>query len=362
MISVIGAGPAGSYYSSLAAKNSEIHLFEEDKSIGRPVSCTGILTNSVKTIISSIPKDLIVTKISRFKIVAPNGKFIYVKLGNPDIVLDRARFDKYLYDKAIDVGTKVHLNERFLGYKNADNHYIIKTNKSSYHTDMIVGADGPMSQVAKSANIYANRRFIQGLQVRAKYPDLEEGTTIIHLNLGEFSWIVPEDDTIARIGVIGVNNKKLHEDYKKLIGDAKILEHQSGIVPLYNPKQKLRKGTEDIFLIGDAATQVKATTYGGIIFGLHAGRLLAEDKDLYAKKFHKILGKDLRLSLKMRELMNSMDDKHANRLIDIFQKESNSRILAENSRDFPSKFIIQLLIKEPRLWKLGFDIFKNRII
>jgi geranylgeranyl reductase family protein len=362
MISVIGAGPAGSYYSSLAAKHNEVHLFEEDRLIGRPVACTGILTDSVKGILKSIPKDLIVTNIRQFKIIAPNGKSIYIKLKRPDIVLDRAAFDQYLYHKAVDSGTNMHLGERFLGYKRTDNKYRIKTSKSTYDTDMIVGADGPTSHVAKSADIYGDRRFIQGLQVRARYPDLEQETTIIHLNLGEFSWIVPEDDKIARIGVIGPNNKKLHEDYKRLIKGAKIIEHQSGIVPLYDPKQRLRKGKEDIFLIGDAATQVKATTYGGIIYGLHAGKLLSEDKETYDKKFNNTLGKELRLSLQMRGLMNSMTDKQANELIAIFEKKTNSKILAEHDRDFPSRFMIKLLMKEPRLWKLGFDIFKNRLV
>jgi len=374
MISVIGAGPAGSYYSSLAAKNNEVHLFEEDKVIGRPVACTGILTDSIKEILHKIPQDLIVTKIDRFKIIAPDGKFIYIDLKNKDLVLDRARFDEYLYNKAVDSGAKIHLNEKFLGYKKidkfykdkscsnkSDNQYTIKTSKSTYDTDMIMGSDGPNSIVARTANMFENRKFIQGLQIRAKYPGLEVGTTIIHLNLGEFSWIVPEDDKIARIGVIGTNNPRLHEAYKRLIKNTKVLEHQSGIVPLYNPKQSLRKSKEDIFLIGDAATQVKATTYGGIIYGLHAGRLLAEDKDSYEKKFNSTYAKELKLSLKMREWMNSMTDKQANELIGIFNKEKNSKILAETDRNYPSKLILPLLIHEPRLWKLGFDIFKNKI-
>jgi len=366
MISVIGAGPAGSYYSSLAAKSNDIHLFEEDKAIGKPVACTGILTDSVKDILQNIPKYLVVTNIKRFKIIAPNGKSIYIRLKNPDIVLDRARFDEYLYNKAVDSGAKIHLNEKFLGYKKLDNHksdnkYSIKTTKSTYDTDMIVGSDGPNSVVAKNADMFRNRRFIQGLQVRAKYPELEEGTTIIYLNLGEFSWIVPEDDKIARVGVIGVNNKKLHEDYRRLIKDAKIIEHQSGIIPLYDPNQQLRKSKEDIFLIGDSATQVKATTYGGIIYGLHAAKLLAENKNSYEKKFNSTYGKELRLSLKMREWMNVMKDKHANDLIEIFGKEKNSKILSDHDRNYPSKLILPLLIREPKLWKLGFDIFKNRL-
>jgi len=369
MISVIGAGPAGSHYALKALQNtkgdSDVHLFEEHEVVGNPVACSGILTDSVDSIVK-IPEDLIIAKIKRFKIVSPNGKSIYIDLKKQDKVIDRAKFDQMLFQMAVDRGTKVHLGEEFLGYKTTESsgrkkEYIIKTNKAEYKTDMIVGSDGPMSKVAKSAGIFGERKFIQGLQIRAKYPDLEEGTTIIHLNLGEFSWIVPEDDRIARVGVIGVNSPKLHADYKTLIKDAKIIEHQSGIIPLYNPKQQLRKGKENIFLIGDSATQIKATTYGGIIYGLLAGSYLAEDKDSYVKKFNGKLGKDLWLSLKMRDWMNVMTEEQANELIDIFNKKSNSQILSEVSRDFPSKFIVRLLMKEAKLWKLGFDIFKNKI-
>jgi geranylgeranyl reductase family protein len=367
MISVIGGGPAGSYYSSLAAKNSEVHLFEEHKAIGRPVACTGILTDSVRAVLRKIPNNLIVTKINRFKIVAPNGKSIYIDLKKKDIVLDRAAFDQYLFQNAVDNGAKIHLDEKFLGYKKSGEHheqykqYMIKTTKSEYDTDMIVGADGPMSIVAKSAGLFRERKFIQGLQVRANYPDLEEGTTTIFLNVGEFSWIVPEDDKIARIGIVGVNSNKLHEEYRRLVKNAKIIEHQSGIIPLYNPKQQLRKDKEKIFLIGDAATQVKATTYGGVIYGLNAAKLLAENRELYVKIFNNTLGKELRLSLRMREFMNSMNDAQANELIEIFSKKNNSKVLSEHGRDFPSKIIVQLLMKETKLWKLGFDIFKNRL-
>ena len=363
MISIIGAGPAGSFYAS-KEKNSDVHLFEEHKKVGIPIACTGILTDSVKNFVK-IPKDIIVSKIERFKIVAPDGKSVYIDLKKVNMVLDRAAFDQHLYSKAVDNGVHMHLGEKFLGYKTiSDNKskkkYFIKTNKRVYSTDMIVGADGPKSNVAKAAGIYGDRRFIMGWQARCKFPNLEPGVTEIRLNLGEFSWIVPEDNKIARVGVIGVNNIRLRNDYKKILGASKIIEDQSGIIPLYNPKQDLRKKKEDIFLLGDAATQVKATTYGGIIYGIIAGSYLAEDKETYVKRFNSKLGKDLWISLKMRELMNNMTNEQANDLIDIFQKKNNNEILSSNDRDFPSKFIVQLLMKEAKLWKLGFELFKGK--
>ena len=50
----------------------------------------------------------------------------------------------------------------------------------------------------------------------------------------------------------------------------------------------------------------------------------------------------------------------ANELIDIFEKERNRQIITRHDRDFPSRFIVQLLMKEAQLWKLGFGLLKNR--
>ena len=43
MISIIGAGPAGSYLASLL--DDEIRIFDYKKEIGKPIQCTGVLAN-----------------------------------------------------------------------------------------------------------------------------------------------------------------------------------------------------------------------------------------------------------------------------------------------------------------------------
>ncbi|MDO8481291.1 MAG: NAD(P)/FAD-dependent oxidoreductase [Nanoarchaeota archaeon] len=356
MISVIGAGPAGSFYAS-QEKNEDVHLFEEHEVVGKPVACTGILTDSISRV-TQIDPNLIVSKINRFKIVAPGGKSIYIDLKKTNFVLDRARLDQWLFQKAVDNGAKVHLGERFEGMKEREGKIRVKTSKKTYESDMLVGADGPKSQVAQAAGIYGDRKFVQGWQARCKFPNLEEGVTEIRMGVGEFAWVVPEDNKIARVGVIGMDNATLKQEYQNLLGASKIIEDQSGVIPLYNPKQKLQKG--NVFLLGDAATQVKATTYGGIIYGMIAGTYLAKDKENYSKLFNQKLGRDLWISLKMRDYMNHMSEKQCDDMIGIFKKKNNADILAEHDRDFPSKFIVQLLMKEAKLWKLGFDIFKNK--
>ncbi|PIY59840.1 hypothetical protein COY95_04950 [Candidatus Woesearchaeota archaeon CG_4_10_14_0_8_um_filter_47_5] len=369
MIAVIGAGPAGCHYASLL--DEDVTLVEEHSQVGKPVSCTGILTSAVTPLLP-IPKELIVTTIRTQRIIAPDSTSLDIDLRHPDIVIDRAAFDCHLAQKAVDNGAELLTGHRFLGYRKKidarkGETYTIKITKGTLAASMLVGADGPRSAVAQEAGIYGRRTFLTGLQARVRYHG-EPGVSEVRLGAGEFSWIVPEDEHIARVGIIGTGTQgntatcsgtNLYAQYKKLIGSAKILEHQSGIVPLYNPHQKLQQG--NVFLIGDAATQVKATTYGGIIYGLQAAQLLAKSPHTYPTAFARSCGRDLWLSLEIRKALNAMNTNQCNELISIFSSNSTKKIIEEHDRDYPSRFTMQLLAQEPRFWKLGLDVLSRRI-
>jgi len=73
-------------------------------------------------------------------------------------------------------------------------------------------------------------------------------------------------------------------------------------------------------LIGDAAVQVKATTFGGIVHGLMAAECLAEaisKNKSYTHICQKKVSRDLWLSLRIRKALNKMNARDYNRLIRI---------------------------------------------
>ena len=59
----------------------------------------------------------------------------------------------------------------------------------------------------------------------------------------------------------------------------------------------------------------------------------------------------------MRNVLNKFSEKECNDLLNIFEKKENKSFLEEKDRNFPSKFIVQLLMKEAKLWKYGFKLF-----
>ena len=346
MISIIGAGPSGSYLAYLLAKKGEkVRIIEEHKVIGKPVQCTGIITSTVEKLIK-VKKELLVNKFYLVRVHSPNSDFVDVKIKG-DNIFDRAKFDQYLAEMAIDNGVEVCLGEKYLDFKNNE----VITNKRKIKTKFLIGADGPLSSVAKTNGLFVNKKFVTGLQARVK-ANVSNDFYEVYLGKGYFGWSVPEDTNVTRLGVIAnFNPKNLFEKYlKKLNG--KIIEYQSGIIPVFDPKVVTSK--KNVFLTGDAAGFVKATTYGGILQGMMASEELCksiiEDKS-YDKLWRKRIGKDLRLHLMLRKKLDKLNDEKYNELIKLVKKEKIRKILNYYDRDFVSKFVLKLLLKEPRFLK-----------
>jgi len=353
MINIIGAGPAGCHAAYLLAKKGyDVNIFEEHNKIGQPVQCTGIVTSSIKNIID-VPDECILNKIKKARIYAPNNNFIEINFKNENLVLDREKFDSHLAEKAIKAGAKIFLKNKFLNFddknKITEVQYKDKT-VTKLKTDILIGADGPNSQVAKSADLFKQRKFWTGLQARAKLKN--KNIIEFYPYIGTFAWIVPENKNIVRIGLL--NKKNVKKEFNRFIRFKKIknkdiIDYQAGIIPVYDKKTKMQKN--NIYLVGDAATLVKATTAGGIIQSLIAAQCLAssinENKDY--KKEIKRLKSELWLHLKIRKILDKFSKGDYNLLIKLFNKEKSKKILERYDRDNISKFFIKMLINEPRL-------------
>jgi digeranylgeranylglycerophospholipid reductase len=357
MITIIGAGPAGCYSACLLSKKGqEVQIFEEHKEVGCPVQCTGIATASIKEILK-LKKDVIVNEIDKVRISCKENS-LELKLKNKNIILDRKKFDNYLADMAVKEGTRIFLNYRFIENKK-DLIKIRYDNKreSIIKTDYLVGADGPLSQVAKSNSLFGKRTFLTGLQAVAEYKN--DNSVEFYPSIGTFAWVVPQNQDICRIGIASYKNPKDEfEKFLKSKGITKIIEKQAGLIPIFNKRLKTQK--DNIFLIGDAATQVKATTGGGIIQSMKAAQSLCDaivKGTNYDSRWRKEMGRDLLLHLKMRKMMNRFKEKEWNHMIDLFKKEKTKKIIESFDRDYPTKFLLKLLINEPRLLFLARFLF-----
>ena len=349
MISIIGAGPSGSYLAYLLAKEGkQVHVFEEHEEIGKPIQCTGLVTGAIKDLIG-LRDDFIVNMISKVRVYAPDGEYADFTLREPNYIFDRGKFDQYIAEMAILQGARFHLKKKFVSFSEGKIRFL---DGDLFETDYLIGADGPMSSVAKNTGMFGERKFMNGMQARVKGEFVKDRFDVY---LGEkyFGWSVPENEEFSRVGVVCYENPKEHFDLLMGKFNGEIIEYQSGLIPVYKSGIKCRK--DNVFLLGDAATQCKGSTHGGIIQGMIAAQALKDaicDNGDYDKLWRKKLGRDLYVHLKIREKLDKMSEKDLNYMVKLVKQERVKKILEETDRDFAFKIGVNLLLKEPRFLRL----------
>lgn len=351
MISIVGAGPVGSYLGYLMAKKGhKVEIYEQHSEVGKPVQCTGITTSGLAKIIKPKPS-FVINRIQKTRVYAPNNDFVEIRLKD-NLILDRTKFDQHIASMAKKHGAELHLGHEFLDYKNGKLILKHKGKKNRVGTKYLIGADGPGSQVAKSCGLWGKREFFVGVQARAYMNN--DNVVEFFPGFGAIAWIVPESKKIVRIGLMARKRPqvifdrfvraKLGKDYKE-----KIIENQGGLIPVYNPRLKTQQG--NVFLVGDAATMVKATTGGGIIQGLIGAQALAQSilkKTDFQKEWKKKLGVDLLFALWIRRIMDGFSEKDHNLMIKLTKKKQVVDLLEHYDRDYPSMFLTKLALTQPK--------------
>jgi len=356
MISIIGAGPAGCRAAYILEKQGlEVNVYEKNKEIGKPVQCTGIVSDAFLKVMKP-DKSFITNKITKTRIYAPNKVSIEIDL-KPNFILDRVKFDNYLAKKAKKHGAKFHLGSEFVDFKDGVAKIKQENDFKEIKPDILIGADGPTSQVNKVC-IGNKPEFFVGAQARI-YLD-NDNAVEFYPGIGDFAWVVPESKKIARVGLVTRKNANLKEFLTNRIGKnykSKVIDYQGGVVPLYDPNVKIVKN--NVFLVGDAASMVKATTAGGIIQGLIGAEALADaisnNKD-YEKLWRQKLNKDLKVSLMLRKMMDQFSSKDYNDLIKLFNKKDFRKVLEKRDRDNALGLVFHLglaSLRHPSVLKFG---------
>lgn len=340
MISVIGAGPVGSFSAFHAIKEHEVTLFESQNITERKVQCAGLVSKSgIKRLGISPPSKVILNQVRGAKFFPPSKKEVVIDGKKPKAyVLDRKEFDNFLLDKAIASGVNF-VNEKV---------DVKKLNLLQKKSARIILATGTNYQLQKKLNLELPKKFLSGIQYEMELkcdPDFVE----LHFNVpGFFSWVIPYED-YARVGICSYQNSQLYlekflKELRKAgrISSEKILGKSSGVIPLYQPKIKTQY--PKMVTVGDAASQVKATTGGGIVMGCLAAKFSSQKN--YEKSWRNEIGKELSLHLKIREFLNKLSPENLDNFFEIIQK--NKKIIEEQGDMDLAYPLFFALLKNPK--------------
>lgn len=365
-IAIIGAGPVGCYAGYLLAKSGHnVSIYEEHKEIGKPIQCTGILTSEFDQL--GFPRDsfnsFLENTINRIEICSPNQK---VEVRQKEYIVCRSKFDKFFAGLARKAGAKIFLAHSFVRREGRELVIKDRTGKVNKKIDkrirpnLIIAADGPLSKTANAFGFYHHgRKNFLGIQAVVKGCfEKDKYSTYFGRQLcpGMWAWIVPESSTTARVGLFSLKDPRAFFNRWLEINHFKPEVMQAGLVPVYHPKQRLRKS--NCYVLGDAAGFVKASTFGGIIPGLKQAKILADCISRSANDYKTInsnyqreirsLRGQLWVHLQIRKVLSRFSDADWNRLLLYISQRRIKKVLETYTRDNPFPLVASILLKEPR--------------
>ena len=282
-VTIIGAGPIGSTLAyELAKEDINVCLIDKKKVIGLPLQCAGIINKRVLDV-NQFPDELILNKAKGAVLHSKNHSLTVSKEEDQAIIIDRVALDQFIYNRAIENGVDSYLSSKVLAIDDLKGKVSFQneSTEKSIKSKIIVGADGPLSIVSSAFgndfDYYCASQYLVKIEEDNNQMSFVDLYAYGDLFPG-FIWQIPVSENIFRIGLFS------NYDYKRqneILNDFlmnefqyenyEIIEKYKGKIPIYNKENKLFKNRA--LIIGDAASQVKPTTGGGLLIGFEAVKM-----------------------------------------------------------------------------------------
>jgi digeranylgeranylglycerophospholipid reductase len=385
-ILVIGAGPAGSSAAKHAALNgAKVLMIDKKSEIGSPKRCAeGVSKEGLKTLGIEPHCRWIAKELSGVKFISPNGTSVWlneerVKLPEAGYILERKIFDKHMAMDAARAGVEIMVKTLATGLKRIEDGFLVSAEcmdqSFEINAKIVIAADGPESRVGRWGGLKTTlkpKNMESCAQFEMAGVEMDDSNSIEFyfgsVAPGGYAWVFPKGDDIANVGLGIISTETDKTAYEHLLEfvsncpstqNAQPVELNIGGDPVGGMLKKLV--TDNLVIVGDAASQVSPLTGGGIISsmkaGVFAGEVTAEavaagdysQKRLqeYQDKCEDELVKTFNKELKVKNYLLSLSDEELDSIAEAFKNTEFERI--------NTKEIIKVLVKvSPKaLLKLG---------
>jgi digeranylgeranylglycerophospholipid reductase len=359
---VVGGSAAGLYTAAELARGGRGVRVLESKPALEPASRTLIVTNHFRNQLGSSAGASILNEIRRFELFT-DGRSAQIALSKPDLIIERARLIPALAREAQQAGANLSFDVRFLGLSPNSRglHLDVESagRREELHAASVVGADGASSRVARSAG-WPPIETVPLVQAIVRLPkDCSPDTTRVWFvpdDTPYFYWLIPESAERAALGVIG-EGRDTAKCLARFLEKKQIepWEWQGARIPVYRRwvPVKRRVGKGQVYLVGDAAAQVKVTTVGGVVTGFR-GALGVAQSILRSGPSRELLAlrRELDTHWLIRRTMHHFQQKDYSQLVDLLNLATRDT-LSEITRDEATRLLWTVLRRQPRLALLG---------
>jgi len=303
-VAVVGGGPGGACAAeTLAQAGIETFLIERKLDNCKP--CGGAIPLCMLEEFD-LPTDIVDRQVRKMTMISPTNKEVQIgqTLKDDEFIgmVRREVMDKYMRDRAAEKGAQL-INGLMLSMEKPTQEggsYVLtysdfggqegsarKGEKKTLEVDVVIGADGANSRVAKEIDA-GDYEYAIAFQERMKIPEekmawYEERA---EMYVGEdvspdfYGWVFPKCDHVA-VGTGTVKDKKGINKYQQGTRDraanrikgGEIIRVEAHPIPEHPRPYRVR---DRVALIGDAAGYVTKCSGEGIYFAAKSGRMCAE--------------------------------------------------------------------------------------
>lgn len=308
-VCIIGAGVIGLVLAKEVAKHGmEVEVCDMKRKVSDNADkASGILSKKGLDSTGINYNDAIVNTLDGAVIHSKNEQLRIKAKETKAFILDRAVLSEICKKEAEAEGVKISLGRKIDKKE-------IKELQKEYK--VVVGADGAVSTVANTFDFPNISDYILTYKSKCEVKQVKDKNVVdLYFDNGItnrfFGWVAPHSNSVVEIGT-GVDsefkkNSKItfdefikNPDISNIIRGNEIINKQASLIPINTRKKTVIK---NVMLVGDAAGQVKATTGGGIIFGVKCAKIAADaiwknisyGKDLgaYETEWRRKFGADL---------------------------------------------------------------------
>lgn len=317
---VVGAGPAG-LISSLFLIQAGIKplILEKQSTINSSACGEGCAMHSLNKIPFNSNKYICKT-VKGAKLIYADGTCSYTS--NPSAILDRTNWLRGMAQAIVDSGGQVLLNSEVAAI---EEDYIFLKNGEKIGYEILLGADGPHSLVARYLGIKHQYAITNQYKVAYDASDMDYLELYVDRKFSHgYSWIFPKDGVI-NVGTEG-NFAQLDEFLcYKGIDTSKILKKEAGIIPISGIQKLVRR---NIALIGDSASMPNPLSGGGLTPIVYATQILAKNIHHLANYEKEVKRHPMSSPVlpRARRMLLQLSDKDLLKLLSVVTKPSIGRV------------------------------------
>ena len=364
---IVGAGPAGTRSARFLSADREVTVVEEHKVSGRPVQCTGLISDDVVRL-SGVNVDVL-NSLYGANVHFPCGGVLTARSTERKAVLiDRSDLDVRMAGAAMDAGAEILYDTKYVKHTVAGGIVAAETSAGTFSSDILIGADGHSSTVAASLGDNGPKEYVRGIQVDIAHTMDDQEILNIYVGSetapGFFAWVIPFGDK-TRVGLCASSDMLPPAEYLKNLlrrtglQNCRVLEKHSGKIPLGG--RRITYG-DNVLLIGDAAGQVKPISGGGLYPAFRSvGPLYETVSDAFSKndmsssvlrsyedRWKAEVGREMRNGYRLRKRYIRVNDKDFDKAFEKMNRPDVISVLNGIDIDHPSD-IARPLVKNVRV-------------